>query len=90
MLSVFLFQESVLRSPLFSLLLPALCAVGWSANAADIKIADDKRFGDVVLEGTIVAGDYDKLRKLVEEEDCTPTYYRSGDYPGLDFPVCSC
>ncbi|HEX3495617.1 MAG TPA: hypothetical protein VHT02_00320, partial [Methylocella sp.] len=51
--------------------------VGWSANAADIKIADDKRFGDVVLEGTIVAGDYDKLRKLVEDEDCTPTYYRS-------------
>lgn len=37
-----------------------------SADAADIKISDDPQY-NIILEGTIVKGDYDKLRNLIEE-----------------------
>jgi hypothetical protein len=36
------------------------------AGSADIKISDNPLY-DVILEGTIVPGDYDKLRKLIDE-----------------------
>src|SRR5450432_1096815 len=45
------------------------------ATAADIRRSDHRLYG-FVLEGTIVPGDYDKLRKLVEE-DCPAKYYNS-------------
>ncbi len=37
-----------------------------SANAADIRLSEHPRYG-FILEGTIVPGDYEKLRRLVEE-----------------------
>jgi hypothetical protein len=36
------------------------------AGSADIKI-NEHRLHDIILEGTIVSGDYDKLRKLIDE-----------------------
>ncbi len=52
----------------------AICFVGVS-NAAEIKVSDHPGYG-IILEGTIVSGDYDKLRKLVEE-NCFAKYYNA-------------
>jgi hypothetical protein len=66
-----------MRSPIFflSAALWALCFSG-AARAADIRRSDHPLYG-FILEGTIVARDYDKLRKLVDE-DCPAKYYNSG------------
>ena len=37
-----------------------------AASAAEIKISDHPLYS-IILEGTIVPGDYDKLRKLIDE-----------------------
>lgn len=49
-------------------LLAAACCICTctSADAADMKISDDPQY-NIILEGTIVKGDYDKLRNLIEE-----------------------
>jgi hypothetical protein len=52
----------------------AACLAGF-ANAAEIKVSEHPGYG-IILEGTIVSGDYDKLRKLIEE-NCPAKYYNS-------------
>jgi hypothetical protein len=37
-----------------------------TGNAAEVKIGDHPLYS-IILEGTIVPGDYDKLRKLINE-----------------------
>jgi hypothetical protein len=65
-----------MRRSFFSLLV-AVWAIGFAgvAQAADIRRSEHPLYG-FVLEGTIVPGDYDKLRKLIEE-DCPAKYYNS-------------
>ena len=64
-----------MRGLIFRLLaaiwLPSLVA---PAGAAEIKISD---YHVIILEGTIVPGDYDKLRKLIEESCPSKSWSRT-------------
>jgi hypothetical protein len=62
---------------LLGLAVGALCLASL-ATAAEIKRSDNPLYG-IILEGTIVSGDYDKLRKLIDE-DCPAKYYNSAGY----------
>ena len=78
----------MIRTPIF-----CLSAVLWAfsflsiASAADIRRNDVCVQGDChvdplhpfILEGTIVPGDYENLRKLIDE-DCPGKYYNSAGY----------
>jgi hypothetical protein len=56
-----------MRGPIFSALTFILLMYEAApAGAADIWISDNPR-QNLMLEGTITSGDYDKLRKLIDE-----------------------
>jgi hypothetical protein len=59
--------EGVMRGPTFRFIAATwlLCSVA-AASAAEIKISDHPIY-NIILEGTIVPGDYDKLRRLIDE-----------------------
>jgi hypothetical protein len=58
--------------------LAAICLVcsATAAGAAEIKISDHPLYS-IILEGTIVPGDYDKLRKLINENCPSKSWSRS-------------
>ena len=61
----------------------AAAIAAWAAiiapsNAADIKLGWETSYGfEVVLEGPIVSGDYDKLQSFVETNDVQSVYLAS-------------
>ena len=55
-----------MRGPIFSALTFILLMLAAPAGAADIWISDNPA-GNITLEGTITSGDYEKLRKLIDE-----------------------
>jgi hypothetical protein len=69
----------MMRRPIFALpaVIWALCFAG-IVSAADIRRNDHPLY-PFTLEGTIVPGDYDRLRKLIDE-DCPGKYYNSAGY----------
>ncbi|MGO9049820.1 MAG: hypothetical protein ACLQFW_23565 [Xanthobacteraceae bacterium] len=69
----------MMRCPTFFLAVASwvLCFPG-VASAADIRRNDHPLY-PFILEGTIVPGDYDRLRELIDE-DCTGKYHNSAGY----------
>ena len=64
-----------MRAPWCFFLLLLLCTIGSRSYSAEIRRSEHPLYG-FILEGAIVPGDYDKLRKLIEA-DCPAKYYNS-------------